>query len=296
MKVLGLDFTSAPNRRKPIPCAVCTLEGERLCLKRIESLPGFAEFEAVLRQPGPWIAGMDFPFGQPRKLIENLGWPKHWEGYVAKLASMAMKDFECLLADYRRGRPKGDKQHRRATDELAGSRSPMMLYGVPVGRMFFQGAPRLLRSVASILPCRPREGEDRIVIEAYPALVARKWIKGWSYKSDTKSAQTPQQKQAREEIVSGLQSVQLKDHYGLTMTLNEENTEQLVEDPTGDLLDSLLCAIQGAWAYEQRGSSPALYGILRECDPLEGWIVDPEQLVRRPAQGMLSQIAPTLRA
>lgn len=296
MKALGLDFTSAPSHRKPITSAVCALDRGKLEVKDFQVLPNFRDFEALLAQPGPWIAGVDFPFGQPRKLIENLAWPTQWEAYVSKIAGMAKATFEKILADYRRKRPSGDKQHLRTTDELAGSQSPMMLYGVPVGKMFFQGVPRLLKSGASIRPCRPVEDETRIIVEAYPALVARKWIKGWSYKSDTKSAQTPQQKQAREEIVSGLQSVQLKDHYGLTLTLNEENAERLVGDPTGDLLDSLLCAIQAAWAYEQRGSSSEPYGIPRECDPLEGWIVDPEQLVRRPAQDMLSQIYPIVRA
>ena len=66
-----------------------------------------------------------------------------------------MQDFVQLLAGYRERRPEDDKQHLRSVDERANSRSPMMLYGVPVGRMFFQGAPRLVKSGASIIPCRP---------------------------------------------------------------------------------------------------------------------------------------------
>lgn len=47
-----------------------------------------------------------------------------------------------MLADYRTQRPAGDKQQLRQTDRLAGARSPMMLCGVPVAKMFFRGAPR----------------------------------------------------------------------------------------------------------------------------------------------------------
>jgi len=65
----------------------------------------------------------------------------------------------------------GDKLHLRSVDKRANSRSPMMLYGVPVGRMFFRGAPRLVKSGARIIPCRPSP-DTRIVVEAYPALVA----------------------------------------------------------------------------------------------------------------------------
>jgi hypothetical protein len=62
MKIYGLDFTSAPRRRKPITCALCTLADTRLHFKNLCSLPNFTEFEEFLRQPGPWIAGFDFPF------------------------------------------------------------------------------------------------------------------------------------------------------------------------------------------------------------------------------------------
>ena len=45
-----------------------------------------------------------------------------------------------------------------------------------------------------------------------------------------------------------------------------------LDDPTGDTLDALLAAIQAGWAYSQRALN---YGIPPDCDPAEGWIVDP---------------------
>lgn len=47
-------------------------------------------------------------------------------------------------------RPPGDKEHRRVTDIAAGSISPQKIYGVPVGLMFFEGAPRLIKSGVTI--------------------------------------------------------------------------------------------------------------------------------------------------
>jgi hypothetical protein len=269
--VYGLDFTSDPRLRKPITLAVCDLEDGVLSVRDFRRLPSFEAFETFLASDGPWIVGIDFPFGQPRKLIENLGWPRTWEGYVRVVHAMGKAEFEETLARYRAPRPEGDKQHLREVDIRANSRSPMMLAGVPVGKMFFQGAPRLLASGASILPFR-YAGDRRVVVEAYPALVARKWIGARSYKTDTKPKQTPEKETARRDILTGLLSPQLREHYEFSVALPEEAVDQLVRDPTADELDALLCAVQAGWAYSRRSEG---YGIPAECDMLEGWIVDP---------------------
>ena len=49
----------------------------------------------------------------------------------------------------------------------------------------------------------------------------------------------------------------------------------LVRDPAADALDSVLCAVQAAWAYSRREED---WGIPPECDPNEGWILDPALL------------------
>ncbi len=72
MHIYGLDFTSAPGPRKPITCATCTLEDQTLNVRGFNELTDFEQFEAFLAQPGPWTAGLDFPFGQPLKLVKNL--------------------------------------------------------------------------------------------------------------------------------------------------------------------------------------------------------------------------------
>jgi Protein of unknown function (DUF429) len=271
MKIYGLDFTSTPTRRKPITCAICELHDNTLTLQGCLIMPTFAEFEAFLQLDGPWLAALDFPFGQPSQLIAHLGWPVTWAGYIQLIASMSKSEFEETIARYRASRSVGNKLHLRATDRYANARSPMMLHRVPVGKMFFQGTPRLLASGVSILPCHPTRS-DRIVVEGYPALVARKWLGKRGYKSDERGKQTEEHAQARRDLLAGLASPALLTHYGLALTISERIANTLIEEPMGDMLDALLCAMQAAWVYTQRDNG---YGIPQDCDTNEGWIVDP---------------------
>ncbi|MFL5629055.1 MAG: DUF429 domain-containing protein [Ktedonobacteraceae bacterium] len=270
MHIFGLDFTSAPTHKKPITCAVGELQGSHLHIHGFLNIPSLAAFEAFLRTPGPWLAACDFPFGQPKKLLINLGWPMRWEEYIAMIAALDKREFEFLLYDYRNGRTTGDKHHLRATDKYAGACSPMMLQRVPVGKMFYQGAPRLLAAGVSILPCHPTN-DDRIVVEGYPALVARKWVGRSSYKSDERGKQTAEKEEARQHIVRGICSHDLYEQYGLNLELASEMMGMLIHEGTADSLDAMLCAVQAAWAYTKRDEG---YGIPAECDVDEGWIVD----------------------
>ena len=267
MKILGIDFTSSPKANKPLTCVRCALEGTTLHFDRLECWPGFEQFEDVLKEPGPWIAGVDFPFGQSRTFIENIGWPNDWAGYVAYAASFDREGFCKALNDYKKPRRKGDKEHRRATDKAAGSISSQKLYGVPVGKMFFEGAPRLLRSGVTI-PVLLSGDPERIVVEAYPGVLARHLIGRVSYKNDTRKKQTEALLAARIKIVDEILGGKLEEKFGFHV----EAERNLADDPSGDQLDALLCAIQAAWAWTQRESG---YGAPLDTDPLEGWIADP---------------------
>jgi hypothetical protein len=271
MIIYGLDFTSAPHLRKPITYARCRFVKDRLSLESLGSLTSFAEFEDFLRRPGPWVAGMDFPFGQPRKLIENLGWPSAWDAAIRQISRMSKVEFIHALETYCQGRAKGDKHHLRLTDRLARARSPMMLYRVPVGRMFFEGAPRLLAAGVSVYPCC-MQNDSRLCLEAYPALVARRWIGSSSYKTDTPTKRSDEMRTNREKIVHWLRCGEAKAYFGLDVQINDRDADLLILDGSGDFLDAMLCAIQAGWAYSQRDRN---FGIPEDCDPLEGWIVDP---------------------
>ena len=97
MRVFGLDFTSAPSPRKPLVLISCVLCPGALEATAWEEIPGFEGFEAFLNSPGPWVCGMDFPFGQPRRLVAALGWPPGWEGYVRAVSRLTKEEFEAAL-------------------------------------------------------------------------------------------------------------------------------------------------------------------------------------------------------
>ena len=236
------------------------------------ALTSFAEFEAALALPGPWIAGIDFPFGQARRFVDDVGWPPAWKDYVGYVERLDKAAFEAVLDEYRRKQPKGEKEHRRRADVLAGALSPQKLYGTPVGKMFFQGAPRLLEAGVTI-PRLHAGDPARIVVEAYPGVLARVVTRD-SYKSDAKPKQTALHRAARAKILEALTSGALTNRYGVTVVADDPD---LVDDPTGDSLDALLCAVQAAWAWRNRGQ---LFGGPRPgIDAREGWIADPGALM-----------------
>ncbi len=97
------------------------------------------------------------------------------------------------------------KEHRRATDIAADSKCPQKLHGVPVGLMFFEGAPRLIKSGVTIP--HQQGGPDRIVIEAYPGIIARNLIGRRSYKNDIKCKRTADRYEARKVIFAELAKI-----------------------------------------------------------------------------------------
>jgi predicted RNase H-like nuclease len=272
MKVFGVDFTSRPRKAKPITCAECRFDGQSLTLTSLQAFSSFAAFEAWLATPGAWIAGLDFPFGQPRKLIKNLGWPAAWSAYMAIITGMQREEFVELLEDYKRDRDTGDKEHLRETDRLAKSASPQKLYNPPVGKMFYEGATRLYRSPLSIEPMRPTH-DNRIVIEVYPALFIRRYIGRTPYKSDTRAKQTQERQAARIEVLRSLQAKAFYHQYHFHLALSQEFRDRLIEDVAGDELDAMICAVEAAWSWNQRNEN---LGIPKDANPNEGWIVSQE--------------------
>lgn len=273
MRIYGLDFTSAPGRRKPLIVLGCELAGDSLRVEDSETLTDFGGFEEFLQTRGPWVCGMDFPFGQPSSLVAALGWPESWEGYVDEVGGLSKEEFEGAIRADMATRPPGSKWRYRLADRRSGSSSAMMLFRVPVGKMFFQGAPRLHASGVRVEPCRCN-GDNRVAVEAYPAVVARRFLGRRAYKRDA-VPDTPERRSARETLISGLQSATLKEVYGVTVEMENSWREKFASDPSADALDSLLCAVQAAWAYLRRDDD---YGVPPECDPDEGWIVDPALL------------------
>jgi hypothetical protein len=271
MKIYGIDFTSKPTRAKPITCAEASLQHGVLSIQALDELVSFDEFDGLLSIEGPWVAGMDFPFGQSRRFISNMEWPEDWDEYIALVSAMDRGEFVHLLEAYKADRPYGDKEHKRVIDQRAGSISPQKLYGIPVGKMFFEGAPRLLKSPASIIPMR-KNNDTRVVVEAYPSVIARRFIERRPYKNDTPAKQTEELRAARIALLAALQSPAFIEVYGFELLLPAKLGKVCGEDSTGDRLDAILCCIQASWAWLRREQD---YGVPAEVDAAEGWIPDP---------------------
>lgn len=273
--ICGFDMTSAPSRQKPITCATCTLEGNRLTLHSLRGLESIADFRHVLADAQSqfdvqnqryahsrfaehcadaaelsdggydWIAGLDFPFGQAAAFLAEAGWPAAWEAYVRHAGSLSREEYAADIYAVMAKRPKGHKLIRRLTDVAANAISPMSLAYVPVGRMFHALAPIVLESGADVFPLRMR-GDSRLLLEAYPALVARAVIGSDSYKEGP-AAQREQRAQNRARLVQGL-AVYAEQNGGLELDVPHAFAETMLHDWRGDYLDAFLCAVQVACA------------------------------------------------
>ncbi len=302
MRVFGLDFTSDPKPTKRLTLAVCDFDGKALVLKALRELDSpkktpFVGFEQWLKEAGPWVAGLDFPFGMPAAAILHFKWlakaaHRDWLSYLHTIEGKChtRKDFKELIESWvdPQKRSKKDKpeliRHHRKTDNREGvkAQSPMNCVNPGLGKMFFEGCSRLAKADVSVEPVRRLPKADRIAFEAYPKFVTRRWLfSQQGYKSDKKEppAKAQEQRYARCDVISAIRGKarndcrrSMEDQFGFTVEMQDTDAQTCVYDEAGDKLDSVLCAIQAAWAWAKREDN---YGIPADCDLLEGWIVDP---------------------
>ena len=264
--LLGVDFTSAPSRRKPITVARGRLQGPVLRFERLDVCTDFSAFEAALAEPGPWLGAFDFPFGLPRPFVEHLGLGTSAQAVMAELRQRCATrmDFRALVDAWGNTRPPGQRLlHRRTDGALPGisSTSPLQTRYVPVGFMYFEGLSRLLAAGVS-LPGLHNADAQRVALEGYPGFLAFELIGSRSYKNSDGSDRLI----ARKDIVDALE--QGRTRLGLRLKLTHAQRDSLVDDASGDRLDAVLCLVQAAWAATQPG-----YGLPADVDPVEGWIV-----------------------
>ena len=270
--VVGVDFTSAPSRRKPITVASGRMISVRrrpvYRLEQIAGLGSLAEFETFLEDDRPWLGGFDLPFGQPRTLIEHEGWPTDWPAFVRFSCEQPRELLRSTFKRWCDARPSGDKFAWRRTDKPAGSSPAMRWTNPPVAWMMHAGIGRMLEAGLSFPAHRhglgSRACSRRIALEAYPAFTARRACPK-SYKSDTPAKQTADRRRRRGTIVAALE----QGTAGLapTLAVTPAWRRRIVADGRGDLLDAVICALQAAHA-----ATLPRYGLPRALDPLEGWI------------------------
>lgn len=271
--LLGCDFSSAPSRGKPIVVVAGHVDRGRVLLDRIDTFATLDAWAERLRDPGPWVAGLDLPFGLPRELVQTLGWPTDWMACMAHYAGLSRAEIRDAFAGFCAARPAGAKFAHRATDRPAGSSPSMKWVNPPVAFMLHAGVPRLV-AAGLRLPGLCDGDPDRVALEAYPGLLARSVLGGISYKSDDKNRQTSERLIARKRLIHALECGQapLLQTMGVRLKLSHAQRDALADDARGDSLDAVICLLQAAWGLAQHQAGHPRYG-LPPCDPLEGWIV-----------------------
>ncbi|QQB53772.1 DUF429 domain-containing protein [Delftia acidovorans] len=283
MRVLGCDFSSRPTARKPITMALGRLlAGDTVVLQELLEFASLDAWAAWLARPADsaqsaqsaWVGGFDLPFGLPRELVEQLGWPTDWAACMDHYAGLTRQAIREQFRAFCAARPAGGKFAHRATDGPAGASPSMKWVNPPVAYMLHAGLP-LLRAAGVHLPGLQRPGEGdarRVALEAYPGMLARAVIGRRSYKSDEPARQTPERHQARVQLLAALESGD--NPLALRLRIDaEEARNQLLADGSGDRLDAVICMLQAAWAAARHAQGDALYGLPHDLDPLEGWIV-----------------------
>ncbi|MBX3638472.1 MAG: DUF429 domain-containing protein [Rubrivivax sp.] len=264
-RLIGVDFTCAPSRRKPITVAHGRVQGAVVRLERVDELHTLTAFETLLAEPGPWFGAFDFPFGLPRGFVDALALGDELAQVVAALRTRCpdRMAFRALVDAWGNGRPPGQRLlHRRTDGALPGitSSSPLQTRYVPVGFMFFEGLPRLLAAGVH-LPRLHAGDRGRVAVEGYPGLLAFEAIGRRSYKNRADAERLI----ARKDLVDALE--QGRTRLALRLKLSHAMRESLVDDASGDRLDAVLCLLQAAWAAARpKGGMPA------DVDPVEGWI------------------------
>ena len=272
MLLLGCDFSSAPTSRKPIVVAVGTLDGSHVALGRFEHFASLDQWASWLHATPEWTGGFDLPFGLPRELVEQLGWPLEWVALMAHYAALTRADIRLAFSAFCAARPVGGKFAHRATDGPAGSSPSMKWVNPPVAFMLHAGVPRLIAAGAAFPGLQARSDRSRrIALEAYPGMLARELIGRRSYKSDDVKKQTPERAVARVDLLSALE--QGATRLGLALKLNDTQRALLLADARGDRIDAALCLVQAAWALARKNEPPVGFGLPSGIDPLEGWIL-----------------------
>lgn len=279
MPLLGCDFSSSPSQKKHIVLAVGRLQNGTLVLQNFERFSALDAWQQRLTQ-GSWVGGFDLPFGLPRPLVQQLGWPTDWLVCVRHFCAQDRADLRLLFKAFCAARPVGSKLAHRATDGPAGASPSMKWVNPPVAWMLHAGVPRLLATGAAF-PAHPHigaakaaaatAGTQRVALEAYPGLLARELLGGrTSYKSDDAARQTPQRTQARQHLLRQL--VAGHSRLGVPVVLGGDSAQAAVADASGDTLDALLALVQAAWCWRAHTQGHPNWGLPADVEPLEGWI------------------------
>jgi hypothetical protein len=262
MKTIGVDFTSAPKRDKKITVAVGSFAKE-LCIENFLTFSDWPAYEQWLEADDAWVGGFDFPFGLPKRFVLNQGWPTDWAGMVEACVRSGKEDFvEKAMKAFMASKKSADIH--RATDLRTQSHSPLKTKAnPPVGRMFYEGTWRLLSARINI-PRLHETSSSKTAVEAYPGYLASRM--GFRHYKNDNERNAAKCEGARKSILRLLREGGTP--LGIKAELPRKLEMLVCGDKTGDLLDSVLCAVQAAWSSKVKD-----FGIPENVETCEGWIV-----------------------
>ena len=291
MKIYGVDFSSSPNKKKPIVVANGFLEKKKysqtekkfLIVENFKYLENLFDFEVFLKSSGPWFAGFDLPFSMPVELVESNKWPKIWNEFINFYCRQSREYLRSMFVNWCNERPLGNKFAWRKTDKCAGSSPAMRWTNPPVAWMMHAGMKIMIRQnlyfPAHNFPVHlNRIAVDfnnfieknihfnhKLAFESYPGFVAKKIVKK-SYKSDNLKKNTQERFDNREKIIKDLVQANLKPD--LSLVCSKGTYDMAINDHRGDILDSMICAFQVADSLFKKN-----FGLNHNYNSFEGWII-----------------------
>jgi hypothetical protein len=293
--LMGVDFSCAPSKAKPITVAWGQRHGSVVKLDRLDHLPTLTDFEHLLSGQHPrsgegWLGGFDFPFGLPRVFVDALGLTMDEPAEAAicdrliqhlQARCQTRQGFQQLIDQWGQGWGEGTRPtklpHRHCDTAMPGtsSTSPLQTRYVPVGKMYFEGLARLVAADIDLPGLRASKASPdvapRLALEAYPGLLATEVLGKQSYKSDDKASQTADRLVQRLTLIDALE--QGRTRLGVRLKLSPAQRDHLASDAKGDRLDAVLCLLQAAWAHQRLAEGDVRAGIPMDVDPVEGWIL-----------------------
>lgn len=237
-QIYGVDFSGAADAGKRIWITRGVIDGD--CL-RVEDcyqgadLPGSGvERDRCLAALRDFIAkerisafGLDFPFGLPRRLVEEASWEEFVLSFPNRHHSPEAFREACRAVI-------NGSELKRVTDRETGT--PFSPYNLRLYRQTYFGihdvlAPLVRERSARVLPMQSPVPDRPWLLEICPASTLKHESLYWPYKGKTR-----EHRQGRERILEAIVE-------GAHLSLSSSLGALILDDIGGDALDSVVAAI-----------------------------------------------------